>query len=319
MSAIEVFSLEKSYGQLKAVDGLSFSIRKGEVFSLLGPNGAGKTTTIEILEGLRQRDGGRVSVLGEDPWTKGYELHKKLGIIPQGFTFFPKATPREAVMYYSTLFGVKPDPDAILRKVILEDASRVYFENLSGGQKQKLGLALALVNNPELLFLDEPTTGLDPQARRNMWDVIRGLEKEGHTIMLTTHYLEEAEVLSDRVAIMNHGKIITDGTPAEIIEKQGSGERLEVRGDEKLADYLRQKTGFDVAYSSGFVRVRLRDKRDAVIALSNIDQSGLPWMDLRTRQDSLEDIFVKLVGGAIEEGGTIKSSSDKGESNSGES
>ncbi len=137
--------------------------------------------------------------------------------------------------------------------------------------------------------------------------------------MLTTHYLEEAEVLSDRVAIMNHGKIITDGTPAEIIEKQGSGERLEVRGDEKLADYLRQKTGFDVAYSSGFVRVRLRDKRDAVIALSNIDQSGLPWMDLRTRQDSLEDIFVKLVGGAIEEGGTIKSSSDKGESNSGES
>src|SRR6266700_4651642 len=319
MSAIEVFSLEKSYGQLKAVDGLSFSIRKGEVFSLLGPNGAGKTTTIEILEGLRQRDGGRVSVLGEDPWTKGYELHKKLGIIPQGFTFFPKATPREAVMYYSTLFGVKTDPDEVLKKVILDDASRVYFENLSGGQKQKLGLALALVNNPELLFLDEPTTGLDPQARRNMWDVIRGLEKEGHTIMLTTHYLEEAEVLSDRVAIMNHGKIITDGTPAEIIEKQGSGERLEVRGDEKLADYLRQKTGFDVAYSSGFVRVRLRDKRDAVIALSNIDQSGLPWMDLRTRQDSLEDIFVKLVGGAIEEGGTIKSSSDKGESNSGES
>src|SRR6266516_5158764 len=129
MSAIEVFSLEKSYGQLKAVDGLSFSIRKGEVFSLLGPNGAGKTTTIEILEGLRQRDGGRVSVLGEDPWTKGYELHKKLGIIPQGFTFFPKSTPREAVVYYATLFCVKADHDEILRKVKLEDAKKIWFEN----------------------------------------------------------------------------------------------------------------------------------------------------------------------------------------------
>jgi ABC-2 type transport system ATP-binding protein len=311
MSAIEVSSLEKSYGELKAVDGISFSVSKGEVFSLLGPNGAGKTTTIEVLEGLRQRDGGQVKVLGEDPWTKGYGLHKKLGIIPQGFTFFPKATPREAVIYYATLFGVKADPDEILRKVILEDASKILFENLSGGQKQKLGLALALVNKPELLFLDEPTTGLDPQARRNMWDVIRGLEKEGHTIMLTTHYLEEAEVLSERVAIMNHGKIVSDGTPAEIIEKHGSGERLEVHGDQKLADYLREKTGFDVSYSNGLVSVRLGDKRDAVIALSSIDQSGLAWKDLRTRHDSLEDIFVKLVGGSLEEGGTIKGSSNR--------
>src|SRR5881396_1012002 len=248
MSAIEVSSLEKSYGQLKAVDGISFSVRKGEVFSLLGPNGAGKTTTIEILEGLRQRDGGRVSVLAADPWKKGYQLHRKLGIIPQGFTFFPKATPREAVTYYSTLFGVKNDPDAILAKVILDDASKVYFENLSGGQKQKLGLALALVNNPELLFLDEPTTGLDPQARRNMWDVIRGLEKEGHTIMLTTHYLEEAEQLADRVAIMHHGKIIVSGTPDEIISQHGSGERLEIRGDSGLADYLRKTTGLEVKH-----------------------------------------------------------------------
>src|SRR5213594_3874306 len=223
MSAIEVSSLEKSYGQLKAVDGISFSVRKGEVFSLLGPNGAGKTTTIEILEGLRQRDGGQISVLGADPWKKGYQLHKKLGIIPQGFTFFPKATPREAVTYYSTLFGVKTDPDAILRKVILEDASSVYFENLSGGQKQKLGLALALVNNPGLLFLDEPTTGLDPQARRNMWDVIRELKRGGKTILLTTHYLEEAQVLADRVAIMHHGRVIASGTPDDIISQHGSG------------------------------------------------------------------------------------------------
>jgi len=306
MSAIEVSTLEKAYGPLRAVDGISFAVSKGEVFSLLGPNGAGKTTTIEILEGLRQRDGGKVSVLGADPWTKGYDLHKKLGIIPQGFTFFPKSTPREAVSYYATLFGVKVDPDEILRKVILEEASKIWFENLSGGQKQKLGLALALVNNPELLFLDEPTTGLDPQARRNMWDVIRGLKKEGHTIMLTTHYLEEAEVLSDRVAIMNHGKIVTDGSPTEILEMHGSGERLEVRGDEKLADHVRQETGFDVSYDQGLISIKLRDKSEAVMALSSIDQSGLPWKDLRTRQDSLEDIFVRLVGGTLEDEGTIK-------------
>jgi ABC-2 type transport system ATP-binding protein len=318
MSAIEVSSLEKSYGQLKAVDGISFSVSRGEVFSLLGPNGAGKTTTIEILEGLRERNGGEVKVLGDDPWTKGYDLHKKLGIIPQGFTFFPKATPREAVSYYATLFGVKADPDEILRKVILEDASKILFENLSGGQKQKLGLALALVNQPELLFLDEPTTGLDPQARRNMWEVIRGLEKQGHTIMLTTHYLEEAEVLSDRVAIMHHGKIITDGSPEEIIQKHGSGERLEVRGDEKLADHVRQETGFDVSYEKGLVSVKLRGKSEAVMALSSIDQSGLPWTDLRTRQDSLEDIFVRLVGGTIEDEGTIQQTSGDDPANAGD-
>ena len=318
MSAIEVSGLEKSYGQLKAVDGISFAVSKGEVFSLLGPNGAGKTTTIEILEGLRQRNAGQVKVLGEDPWAKGYDLHKKLGIIPQGFTFFPKSTPREAVNYYATLFGVKTDPDAILKEVLLEEASKIWFENLSGGQKQKLGLALALVNQPELLFLDEPTTGLDPQARRNMWEVIRGLEKQGHTIMLTTHYLEEAEVLSDRVAIMNHGKIITEGSPEEIIQKHGSGERLEVRGDDKLADHVRQETGFDVTFDKGLVSVKLRDKSEAVLALSSIDQSGLPWMDLRTRQDSLEDIFVRLVGGTIEDEGTIKQASSPDPSKQGD-
>ncbi len=309
--AIEVSGLEKSYGELKAVDGISFSVSKGEVFSLLGPNGAGKTTTIEILEGLRQRNKGQIKVLEEDPWTKGYDLHKKLGIIPQEFTFFPKATPREAVIYYATLFGVKVDPDEILKKVLLEEAAKIWFENLSGGQKQKLGLALALVNEPQLLFLDEPTTGLDPQARRNMWDVIRGLEKEGHTIMLTTHYLEEAQVLSDRVAIMNHGKIIADGTPDQIIDKFGSGERLEVRADEKMADHVRQETGFDVSYDKGLVSVKLHDKSEAVMALSSIDQSGLPWTDLRTRQDSLEDIFVRLVGGTIGEEGTIKEASSE--------
>ena len=220
---IEVSNLKKAYGSLKAVDGISFSVNEGEVFSLLGPNGAGKTTTIEILEGLRERDEGDAKVLGKDPWKEGYEIHKKIGVIPQGFKFVDYATPREAINYYAALFDVKVDADAILRRVILEDSANVYFSKLSGGQKQKVGLALSLVNDPELVFLDEPTTGLDPQARRAVWEVIRTLKGEGRSVLLTTHYLEEAEELADIVAIMNHGKVIATGTPPEIIARHGSG------------------------------------------------------------------------------------------------
>ena len=170
---------KKSYGDIKAVDGITFSVSKGEVFALLGPNGAGKTTAIEIMEGLRKRDDGTVKVLGFDPWKEGHKLHKKIGVIPQDFTFFEKATPREAILYYSDLFNVKTNTDQLLKEVLLEDSDKVLFENLSGGQKQKTGLALALVNSPELLFLDEPTTGLDPNARRAIWEVIRGFKATG--------------------------------------------------------------------------------------------------------------------------------------------
>ena len=307
MSAIEVSSLQKSYGELRAVDGISFSVQQGEVFSLLGPNGAGKTTTIEILEGLRQRDAGDVKVLGLDPWSSGYALHRKLGVIPQGFSFFPKATPREAIQYYADLFGVKADPDRILKSVILEDAAKTYFEDLSGGQKQKTGLALAMVNEPELLFLDEPTTGLDPQARRNMWEVIRELKRGGKTILLTTHYLEEAQVLADRVAIMNHGKIIVSGKPEDIILQHGSGERMEVRGDGKLAEFLRRDTGLEVNFdANSTISIKIREKHDALVAVESLDRSGMNWDDLRTRRDTLEDIFIRMVGGVIEEAGEIK-------------
>jgi len=307
MSAIEVSSLQKSYGELRAVDGISFSVQQGEVFSLLGPNGAGKTTTIEILEGLRQRDAGDVKVLGLDPWSNGYTLHRKLGVIPQGFSFFPKATPREAIQYYADLFGVKTDPDRILKSVILEDAAKTYFEDLSGGQKQKTGLALAMVNEPQLLFLDEPTTGLDPQARRNMWEVIRELKRGGKTILLTTHYLEEAQVLADRVAIMNHGKIIISGKPEDIIMQHGSGERMEVRGDGKLAEFLKRDTGLEVNFDgNSTISIKIREKHDALVAVESLDRSGMNWDDLRTRRDTLEDIFIRMVGGVIEEAGEIK-------------
>jgi ABC-2 type transport system ATP-binding protein len=205
MIPVEISSVKKSYGDIKAVDGVSFSVNEGEVFALLGPNGAGKTTLIEIMEGLRKRDDGTVKVLGLDPWDNGYVLHGRIGVIPQDFTFFDKANPREAVKYYADLFGVSVDPDSILKEVVLDDSVGVLFENLSGGQKQKLGLALSLVNSAELLFLDEPTTGLDPNARRAIWDVIRALRSKGKTVILTTHYLDEAEQLSDRISVENYG------------------------------------------------------------------------------------------------------------------
>ena len=307
MISIEVHSLQKNYGSLKAVNEISFSVNTGEVFALLGPNGAGKTTTIEILEGLRERDGGDAKVLGFDPWKNGYELHKRIGVIPQEFHFIEKITPREAIIYYADLFDIKADPDEILKEVLLEESAKTYFDSLSGGQKQKMGLALSLVNSPELLFLDEPTTGLDPNARRTIWQVIRGLKAKGKTIILTTHYLEEAEQLSDRVAIMDHGKIVAMGTSDEIIEQYGSGERLEIRGSEELAKYIKANTELHVDYDTarGVVSVPIQQKIDALAALAAAEQSKMQWSDIQTRRDSLDDVFVRLVSRKISEHGEI--------------
>ena len=305
MISIEVSSLKKYYGEIKAVDGISFTVNEGEVFGLLGPNGAGKTTAIEIMEGLRERDAGDVKVLGLDPWKNGYELHKKIGVIPQQFTFFEKQNPREAIKYYADLFSVKVDPDEILREVLLEDSAKNLFENLSGGQRQKMGLALSLVNSPELFFLDEPTTGLDPNARRAIWEVILGLKAKGKTIILTTHYLEEAQHLSDRVAIMDHGQIVAMGTSDEIIEQHGSGEKLEIHGSEKLAEYIRANTELKVDYDKGLIRIPLKEKIDALAALAAAEQSGMDWGEIQTRRDSLDDVFIKLVSGVIDENGNI--------------
>jgi ABC-2 type transport system ATP-binding protein len=292
---------------LKAVDDISFTVNAGEVFGLLGPNGAGKTTTIEILEGLRERDGGDAKVLGFDPWKKGYELHKKIGVIPQEFNFIEKITPREAIIYYADLFNIKINPDEILKEVLLEDSAKTNFDSLSGGQKQKMGLALSLVNTPELLFLDEPTTGLDPNARRAIWEVIRGLKAKGKTIILTTHYLDEAQQLSDRVAIMDHGKIVAMGTSDEIIAQHGSGERLEIRGSEQLARYIKANTELHVDYdgSRGVISIPIKQKIDALAALAAAEESKMDWSDIQTRRDSLDDVFVKLVSRKLSEHGEI--------------
>jgi ABC-2 type transport system ATP-binding protein len=307
MIPVEISSVKKAYGNIKAVDGVSFSVNEGEIFALLGPNGAGKTTLIEIMEGLRKRDEGAVKILGLDPWENGYELHRKIGVISQDFVFFDKANPREAVKYYADLFGVSVDPDDILREVLLEDSAGVLFENLSGGQKRKMGFALSLVNSPELLFLDEPTTGLDPNARRAIWDVIRGLRSKGKTVILTTHYLDEAQQLSDRVAIMDHGRVVAIGTADEIIAEHGSGERLEIHGTEELAAYVRANTDLKVEYNGkGVISVALKEKIDALAALAAVEQSGLDWGEIQTRRDSLDDVFVKLVSGTIDEHGEIR-------------
>ncbi len=309
MNPIVVKSLKKYYGSLKAVDNISFTVNQGEIFGLLGPNGAGKTTTIEILEGLRKKEGGEVEVLGLDPWRQGYELHKRIGVIPQEFNFFERTTPREAIVYYSSLFKVKVDPDEILKEVLLEDSGKNQFQNLSGGQKQKMGLALSLVNTPELVFLDEPTTGLDPNARRAIWEVIKRLKATGKTIILTTHYLDEAQQLSDNVAIMNHGHIVAIGTSDQIIEEFGSGERIELHGSNiKLADYIRDNTKLQVDYyeTKGIVSVLIKQKSDALKALMAAEESGLEWREMQTHRDSLDDVFVKLVNMQVNEQGEIQ-------------
>jgi len=294
-ASIQVSNLVKVYGSLRAVDGVDCEVHTGEVFSFLGPNGAGKTTTVEILEGLRRRSSGEVRVLGLDPWAQLDKLRTRIGVIPQDFHFFPKLTPREAVRLFASLFAVKVDVEELLARVELSDKADDYYDTLSGGQHQKLGVALALVNDPELCFLDEPTTGLDPRARRSIWEVIRRLRGEGRTVFLTTHYLEEAQQLSDRIAIINRGRIIATGSPNEIISRYGRPERLRIVGEPALADRL-AALGLRVKRGDGGVEVELGSKADALRILETVAASGLRWESFSTQTDTLEDVFIQLVG-----------------------
>ncbi|MGP8078345.1 MAG: ATP-binding cassette domain-containing protein [Thermoplasmata archaeon] len=294
--AIEVRDLVKQYDGLAAVGGVSFSVPVGSVFAFLGPNGAGKTTTVEILEGLRRRTSGEVRVLGLDPWTDGPALHRKIGVIPQDFRFFEKITPREGIEYYRSLFHSQVDPAELLAQVELLDKATARYDQLSGGQKQKFGLALALTNEPEICFLDEPTTGLDPHARRAIWNVIRALKRAGRTVFLTTHYLEEAELLSDRVAIIHHGKIIAVGTAQEIIAGHGRPTRVRFEAPRALAEYLVLQLGTRVRADAGTVEVDLEGPHDALRVLSAAEASGIPWTSFATARDTLEDVFVRMVG-----------------------
>jgi ABC-2 type transport system ATP-binding protein len=215
-SAIEVSDLHKSYGDFEAVRGISFSVEPGEVFGLLGPNGAGKTTTVEILEGYRERSGGAVSVLGHDPGEPTQEMRQRMGIVLQSSGFYPRVTVKEAVEHWSILYPHPRDPQEVIELVGLDGKEDARSAELSGGQRRRLDLGLALVGDPELIFLDEPTTGFDPEARRRAWDTIRNLRALGKTVVLTTHYLDEAQELADRVAIIKDGRILADGAPREL-------------------------------------------------------------------------------------------------------
>ena len=242
-TAIAVRDLRKSYGSTEAVRGVSFEVAHGEVFGLLGPNGAGKTTTVEILEGHRRRTGGEVSVLGHDPERADPELRRRLGIVLQGAGFYPHARVREAVEHFAAMYPSPRDAEQTLSLVGLEGKEAAFVRELSGGQRRRLDLALALAGDPELVFLDEPTTGFDPAARRTAWTAIRSLRDLGKTVLLTTHYLDEAQALADRVAIVKDGLLVAEGRPGDLgagrdryrVSYRSNGSRTEHETDDPTA------------------------------------------------------------------------------------
>ena len=247
-ATISVRDLRKSYGPLHAVDGVTFEVGQGEFFGILGPNGAGKTTTLEIIEGLREADSGEVTVLGKHPWPRDHTLLPQIGVQLQASAFFELLTAREQLQTFASLYGVGPDrADAMLGVVGLEDQAGTRTEKLSGGQAQRLSIACALVHDPVLLFLDEPTGALDPQARRNLWDLLRKISAEGRTVVLTTHHMDEAEALCHRVAIMDHGKILRTGPPAALIRQLDQPLRVSVESGLLSADEARALAGAGTA------------------------------------------------------------------------
>jgi len=300
--AIEVDGLTKRYGDLLAVNDISFTVKKGEVFAFLGPNGAGKTTTVEIIETIRTPTSGKVILLGMDVTKKKRDIVQRIGVLPQGFSSFDRITVRETIQYYSRLFSVHSDIDGLIELVNLRDKANEQYKNLSGGLQQRLGIAIALVNDPEVVFLDEPTTGLDPRARREVWEVLQGLKEKGKTVFLTTHYMEEAELLADRVAIISRGKIIAMGSPRELIADNANYQVLTLQSvDDQVFEIVR-KTGFE-PYLDDHKNIRVRvEQTDHVLQILNaIKAAGASYLGLDVRKPNLEEVFLKLTGEALQE------------------
>jgi ABC-2 type transport system ATP-binding protein len=301
--AIEVDKLTKRYGDLLAVNELSFNVIKGEIFALLGPNGAGKTTTVEIIDTIRKPTSGNVSLLGMDVMKRKHDIVPRIGVLPQGFSSFDRITVRETLQYYSRLFSCgNTDIDGLIELVNLKDKTREQYKNLSGGLKQRLGIAIALVNDPEVLFLDEPTTGLDPRSRHEVWNLMLGLKEKGKTVFLTTHYMEEAEFLADTVAIISKGKIIAMGSPGALIESNANYLILTLRSvDEKVFDIVREM-GFEPVHDNHKdVRVRVERMDDVQKILNTIQEGGASLLSLDVRKPNLEDVYLKLTGEALHE------------------
>ena len=301
---INVDSLVKKYGDLAAVNGISFTVNRGEIFSFVGPNGAGKTTTVEILVCLRDLTSGNAKVLGFDVSDrKGQQqIRKRVGVLPQDFNTFDLLTVKENLKYYKKMYGDGMDVDELIRLVDLEDKTNTLYKNLSGGLKKRLAIAIALVNDPEVIFLDEPTTGLDPKARRDVWNLIEGLRDQQKTVFLTTHYMDEAEVLSDRVVIISYGKIIADGTPSELILKHGGKTTLIVEEGGTEAHNILRKKFPDSKIENGDVLVPINGKSDLPEAVMMLNGNKADYAELIVRRPNLEDVFLNLTGKKIVEG-----------------
>jgi len=303
-------NLHKSYGAVQALRGISFEMKKGEVFGLLGPNGAGKTTTMEILTSLRPPDAGLVQVCGLDPTRESNELKEKIGAQLQATVLPDKMRVEEALRLYASFYKHRASIEALLKSFGLTEKRRTFYEHLSGGQKQRLALALALVNNPELVLLDEPTVGLDAMLRRDIYSLIERFRSEGRTVLLTTHYIEEAERLCDRVAIIDHGQVVANGSPRELIKGSGKGTRLEVRIAKPVsAQRLKQLDAvLDCRETDGIYFLHAQPATQAVVSLIRfLEAENNSLLDLHISQPSLEDVFVEMTGRKInDEGGMMK-------------
>lgn len=305
MAAIQVSGLCKSYQSFEAVQGIDFEVRQGEVFGLLGPNGAGKTTTVEILEGLRPRTSGAVKVLGHDPGIDVQAIKDRIGVCLQATNLPDKIKVYEALEWFSAFYSKRADPARLLERLKLWEKRNDYFSKLSGGQKQRVALALAMVNDPEMIFLDEPTTGLDPQVRLEIHGLIEEMRSLKRTVLLTTHYIEEAERLCDRVAIMDHGKIIAEGTPREIQQKTLGQSRIEIvttspmpRDIPPLPNVERSLLGED---SHHLTLYSTRPARTLPDLLRWIESARLELEDIHLKRPTLEDVFIELTGRKLRE------------------
>jgi ABC-2 type transport system ATP-binding protein len=303
---IQVEGLRKNYGALAAVKGIDFEVRAGEAFGLLGPDGAGKTTTVEILEGLRSRSGGRVTVLDYDPALETRRLKDRVGVCLQTTNLQEKIEVREAMELFAGLYTRSLDWGPLLKRLQLWEQRETPYGRLSGGQKQRLALGLALLNDPQVLFLDEPSAGLDPQERRGIHALIRDLRRERRTILLTTHYIEEAEELCDRVAMVDEGRIVAMGTPREIQTRALAESAIELECAQPLADPVlpewvgAAKTSLDERRTHITVTTG-RPARTMVEIIKWVDENGIELADIRIRRPSLEDAFLELTGKSLRE------------------
>jgi len=300
-AVIEVSNLRKSYGRTVAVDDVSFDVRRGEIFGLIGPNGAGKTTTMECVEGLRAPDAGRATVLGLDPVRDVYALQTRIGVQLQEAQLQKRVKVREVVSLWASLYPKPVDGDRLLEQLGLAEKRGAWFMTLSGGQKQRLFIALALINDPELVFLDELTTGLDPQARRAIWDLVRGIRERGKTVFLTTHLMEEAERLCDRVAIIDHGRIVDIDTPAALVRRHCPERTVVLVTDDEQADaYLARAPGVDAVSRNGSELVVTGTGDDLMTSVIQcLADHRIRIADFRTVTPTLEDVFLTLTGHSI--------------------